>query len=252
MLERVTSEILAESFLSDDFQKNLIKAGRITKRTGNETGFLIDIDVNNGKISSRNVIEGTYLGLDGRTVNDRQDNSTLNSICLGDLHFHPHVTGPVVPSESDLHLATFREESNVYVKEKDNYFNLKVNPICAIGKAREKGDVELLIYNANLKLHDGHIARVNGELENYLEENWVGHDEEALCKSDIKTFEIREILEDSGCYNAEILRFPANIQFPERRYIIRESNLEKFRNKLEKFEFDINYSKSDTSFLDSL
>ncbi len=145
-----------------------------------------------------------------------------------------------------------RDEENVYDIKTNSWLDLKTNPICAIGKARAKGDVELLLYNANGNLHDGNVESVDRKIIEYLEERGVDDSEESISESGIRTSEIKKLMEESGNYNVEILKFSPEIHAPERRSEFREYNLENFRKKLQKFEYEIRYSDSDTSFIDSL
>jgi len=252
MLERVTADLLTETFLSEEFLENLSKASKITSETYNEAGFFSCWDTSSEKISIGQVSEGNYLGMKTEGLRDTKGYQSLMGILLVDLHTHPISKGPVVPSDGDLYLVMDRDEENVYDSKNDNWLDLKTNPICAIGKAREKGDVELLLYNANGNLHDGNVESVDRKILEYLDERGVDAYEEDISKSNIKTSEIVKLMEESGNYNVEILKFSPEIHIPERRSEFRESNLNKFKKNLKKFEYDIRYSDSDTSFIDSI
>ena len=252
MLEKVTSKLLADLFLSEEFLENLSKASKITKETYNETGFLSCWDTNTEEISIGQVSEGNYLGMKTEGLKDTRGYQSLTGILLVDLHTHPLAKGPVFPSDGDLALVINGREEMIYDSKKDIWCDAKTKPICAIGKVRKKGDVELLIYNENNRLHEGNIESMDRKLLEYLGEKGIEPYEEEISKSKIKTSEIKELMNDSGYYNAEILNFPASMYISERRNWIRDSNLNKFKEKLEKFEHDIIYSDSDTSFIDSL
>ena len=252
MLERVTAELLAETFLSKRFLENLSEASKITNETYNETGFFSCWDTSSEEISIGQVSEGNYLGMKTEGLNDAQRYPSLSGILLVDLHTHPIQEGPVVPSDEDLYLVMHRDEKNVYDNKTNRWMDLRINPICAIGKVGEKRNVELLLYNANGNLHEGDIESVDRKIIEYLDKNGIDAYEEYISKSNIKTSEIKRLMEDSGHYNAEILQYSPEIHVPGGRNEFRESNLNKFRNKLKKFEYEIRYSDSDTSFIDSL
>ena len=252
MLEKVTAELLAEIFLSKGFLENLSKASKITQETYNETGFTNYFDVNSGKIINGDIKIGTYFGMENAGLRESQENSPLMGLLGIDIHFHPLTNGPVFPSDGDLTLASNMNEGMIYVSEDNSWYDVEIKPLCVIGKARAEGDIELLLYNAKGNLHEGNIERVDRTLIEYLDERGIEPYEEEISNSKIKTSEVRDLMENSGCYNAEVLNFSNEIHDIKNLAKVRNSMTEEVSEKMKKFEYVLNYQKSDTSFIDSL
>lgn len=256
MLERVTSEILAESFLSDDFQKNLIKAGRITKRTGNETAFCSTYYLLGNTFDVTSVIEG---GPDSVSppIKEKGD----SAIVLNSLHYHPGSTGPLVPSFQDLRNISTLDELDClangghatlagYTSSYPNYDRCKGaiynGNIRSIAKLRENGSIEVLSYGPSRMGFDvNHSELLSEGIDEFLLDSDCYYAEDTslgIINSDIGTDEVVEVLRNSGYCNAIVLEYPRDIKNSEGRKRFRESNLEKFVEKLKVFEKKILYS----------
>tara|TARA_Y100000310_G_scaffold245647_1_gene250654 strand:- start:207 stop:977 length:771 start_codon:yes stop_codon:yes gene_type:complete len=256
MLEKVTAELLAESFLSDDFQKTLIKAGRITKRTGNETAFVSSLSpfmANFFDVTS--ISEGNC-----HSVKISSEEIPDGYLYLSDLHYHPSATGPIVPSLPDLsgissldgdysRCILFSNNTYDYLNPQEFDSAIFKSSISSIAKLRGNGSIEVLTYGpSQMGLDLEHAEMVHDRIDEFLLDSDCDYDEDnslGIINSDIGTNEVAEVLRNSGYCNAIVLEYPRDIKNSEGRKRFRESNLEEFAEKLKVFEKKIQYKKWD-------
>lgn len=227
----ISSSDLANMFTSEEFLQTLRKAGNITYKTFNESGFLVEIDKDKTVFMSK-VIEGTYFGLAG------ESDETLSNdigILLAYIHFHPEANGPAVPSKEDLSLVELDRKQ--FVLNVDRLFNVK--PLYGIGKVRRNKDIELLIYQEKHQSINSEIERASGMINNYLEEQGISPIEDSIVHSNIQTDEIVKVLNKGG-YNACILNYPASLlSNREKRKHFHIDQINMFEKELEYFTQDI-------------
>jgi hypothetical protein len=227
---------LSKIFSSEAFLKPLVKAGKITRKSGNESHFCGDYDIINGESVFSDATEGNYEK--ARLESDEFKLSfEPTKIPLFDFHYHPEPIGPAFPSDGDLKLP-FVKKSTYYCGK---YMVGNERDICGIGIARENKEIELLLYQPKRKIQLDHISSLNDKIKQFLNERGVSNFDLAISKSNIKSEEVSDIL--SQYYNSTVFKFPSNLGNFQNRKKFREQNRKNLEEQLKIFEQKITFEE---------
>lgn len=228
----ISNEDLAEILLSEKFMKALRQSGNITRRTQNETAFTVAYGLEEHKIYTPQIVEGTHIGM--RRADDGPDLDFVSesSLMIVNHHFHPDSTGPVIPSSSDLTLVEIGRYGWIDSLPKDKA--VCIRPLYSVGKIRTDLSIDVLIFQEQRNLFDNEIELAGNALHIYLQNQGITPDEDSIKQSSIPTSEIFPVL-NSHRYNACTLNFPKTISSKQGRAEYREKSYESFSQTLKPF-----------------
>jgi len=203
---KITPEYLENIFESKLFKKSLKECADITYQKGLESGFRISQNFNNNKFFLDNLSEGScdHLGgieqfTDGKikysALEDRKNKEDIfNSYNIIHLHFHPHATRTIFPSEADLFVISSLLNETA---EREKY---EIRGLCGIASVNKRKKVKLMLIQPKIKLDSFFVEELSDKLADF----YHTHNKEN---------QIVDILRESGLNAAMISYKPAKIGY---------------------------------------